>query len=526
MIRVPGAFLRTAAIGLLGATLACSDVLDVGNPNNPETERVLATPADVEALIRGSYVQVLAPLLQSDGINMQLAAVSFENSPMAANFGMIERSAIPRSSFNNNIADQFHVDYYEVWAESYAAIRSASDGLIRMGTPNFTLGSDANNARAKAFAYFVLGIGHGSLAVTYDKASIYDETVPASEIAELVPYTDVIAASMTYFDKAIQLATTPGIEFPADWLGTSMNGASFARVANSFKARYRTQVARNAAERTAIDWTKAIAEVDAGITADYAPVDNDDTFDYWMHDYSSFKGAWHQLNYFVGGMADQSGAYQSWMALPVTSRTPIVMVTPDKRFPQGADLAAQRLAPGKYYRAKTNNTGEGGWIRAERGTWRWSHYLDDRLKPYYDATNTGLPIPIITKTEMNLIKAEGLFRKGQLADAATLINITRVGNGGLAAVTAAGQPAGSCVPKLPNGTCGNLFETLKWEKRVEQFLYVYGGWFFDSRGWGDLYQGTALHYPVPARELEVRQLPLYTFGAGGDGSAPVGSYGY
>jgi hypothetical protein len=82
------------------------------------------------------------------------------------------------------------------------------------------------------------------------------------------------------------------------------------------------------------------------------------------------------------------------------------------------------------------------------------------------------------------------------------------------------------VPKLPNGTCGDLLETLKREKRRELFMTAFGGWYFDSRGWGDLPAGTFLHYPVPAAELEVRQLPLYTFGGGGPGSAPVGTYGY
>ena len=63
----------------------------------------------------------------------------------------------------------------------------------------------------------------------------------------------------------------------------------------------------------------------------------------------------------------------------------------------------------------------------------------------------------------------------------------------------------ACVPQLPDGSCGNLMETLKWEKRRDMFMTVYGGWYFDSRGWGDLPAGTYLHYPVPARELEVRQ---------------------
>ena len=51
-------------------------------------------------------------------------------------------------------------------------------------------------------------------------------------------------------------------------------------------------------------------------------------------------------------------------------------------------------------------------------------------------------------------------------------------------------------------------------------------WYFDGRGWGDLYQGTPLHFPVPCQELQVLQiLPCATFGGpGGAMSAPVSTY--
>jgi hypothetical protein len=525
---------------LTAAVVGCGDLLNVTNENDPETKRVLATPADVEALIRGSFGQVFDPQLASDGINLQLATVAFENSAMAANFGMIERSAFPRAAIFNLVSDQFAGDYNEVWRKSYSAIRSASDGLAQFTKqPGFTLGSAAADARAKAFGKFVLGVSHATLAITYDQAAIYDETIPAEEIIEMVPYNQVMAAALGYIDEAIAIAqANPSITFPADWLGADVDAAGFIRVANSLKARYRTQVARTPAERQSLDWTKAIAEVDAGITSDFNIVDDDNVFDFWMLDYMSFKGAWNQLNYMIHGMADTSGGYQRWMSVPITARhpdslyataatkaTPLIM-TPDKRFPQGTTVAAQQATPGRYFKYK----GGDGWVRAERGTWRWSLYNDDRFAAYYAATNTGVPVPFIKKSEMDLIKAEGLIRKGDagsLAAAVGLINNTRVANGGLLPATVAGAPGGNaCVPKLPNGTCGDLLETLKWEKRLENWMTVYGGWYFDSRGWGDLAKDTYLHYPVPARELEVRQVPRYTFGGGGQGSAPVGTYGY
>jgi hypothetical protein len=69
------------------------------------------------------------------------------------------------------------------------------------------------------------------------------------------------------------------------------------------------------------------------------------------------------------------------------------------------------------------------------------------------------------------------------------------------------------VPKRPSnasnaggGTvaCGNLFEALKWEKRIETAFSYFGGWFLDSRGWGDLAQSVPYHWAPPFQELQAR----------------------
>jgi hypothetical protein len=56
---------------------------------------------------------------------------------------------------------------------------------------------------------------------------------------------------------------------------------------------------------------------------------------------------------------------------------------------------------------------------------------------------------------------------------------------------------------------------------------VYGAWYFDSRGWGDLAEGTALEWPVPYQELDTRVKPYYNLGGiGGKSAAAKGTYGY
>jgi hypothetical protein len=52
---------------------------------------------------------------------------------------------------------------------------------------------------------------------------------------------------------------------------------------------------------------------------------------------------------------------------------------------------------------------------------------------------------------------------------------------------------------------------MKWEKRLETSFTGYAQWFIDSRGWGDLTEGTIVEWPVPWEELYARQnLSLYT----------------
>jgi hypothetical protein len=76
------------------------------------------------------------------------------------------------------------------------------------------------------------------------------------------------------------------------------------------------------------------------------------------------------------------------------------------------------------------------------------------------------------------------------------------------------------VPRRDDGTCGDLWDALMYEKRIDLFPLDAAATFFDQRGWGKLLRGTPLHFPVHGRELETLGLPIYTFGGTGPGSAP------
>ena len=250
-------------------------------------------------------------------------------------------------------------------------------------------------------------------------------------------------------------------------------------------------------------------------------------------------GPWGQLSYQVMGMADQSGRYQRWIAKAPNDRhpnladnqvgDPFLIISPDKRFPQGTTLATQtgRANAGAYWEI-TNQSGSGGfgaqWVRPDRGTFRWSYYRWWAHDAWLTARGNFPEIPL---EEMQLLKAEGLYRQNNRAGAATLINLSRT-KYGLNATDAAGTNT-SCVPKLPNGNCGDLFEMLKWEKRLETFFkgQHHSSWYFDGRGWGDLAEGVFLQLPIPGGEAQLLGVQTYTFGGtGGVSAAPKGTYGY
>jgi hypothetical protein len=549
-------FRKTAVFGtllLLGAA-GCAD-LEVVNNNDPDRGRALATPGDVESLIAGSYSQwfVADHKLPGDAGSptMFLSTQAFMHSATAANFGILTYSRIPRSPIQNSITDQDYSYITFNWTTNYRALAAVAEGMRALrDDPTIAEGLGEEEAlRARLFGTLVQGLAHGSIALLYDRGYVIDENVTTVDeegnpvmLGEPVGYNQVMAAALAKFDAAIAMASSAAaadLEIPGEWIGTGTDAPvdmeTLVQMMNSMKARYRANVARTAAERAAVNWTQVLAEVGAGVHSNF-DISTEFTDTDWAGDLTLWYGSlstWQQVTLFIYGMADQSGAYQQWLAQPVLSRdaffngsTPVVIVSPDLRFPRGTTAAQQAQAAnrGRYIRIRATAAGAINnavqFSRPDRGTWRWSQYYNNQA----DDVQVYNPFPLIDYDEMRMLAAEAHFRRGELQLAADSINVTRVFNG-LNATNAAGLNT-SCVPKLPNGSCGNLFEMLKWEKRMETFFRgpLWVGWFFDSRGWDDLYRGTPLQLPIPAEQYSILGLGApYTFGGVGGTSASTGS---
>jgi starch-binding outer membrane protein, SusD/RagB family len=511
--------LRRVAAGLLFLGVAGCVDLDVVNNNSPDRARALADVGDIEQLIAGAFNSWWVSQ-SHPGIHSALSVLAFQHSQWAGNFSVGTFNRIPREEVLNSTAGAGYTDFSRSWVQNYRALSA-----VRLGIQAVDEGANlgANEARARAFVKFIQGLGHGSLALLYDQAFILDETVVDLGALELKPYNEVMTAALKYLDDAIAIAQQNTFTVPAVWMSRQTTSNELVGIAHAYKARFRTQVARNPDERRAADWPQVVADLDKAITGNFIMIIGG-AFDHTGL-YNGTRCRWSQQFNFLRGMADQSGAYQSWIATPAAGRTPFVWVTPDQRFPQGTTLDEQRASPGKYVIVPGTRglaCGLGDHFNSPAaGTWRWSNYRDDRNDAWIAAGNVG-PAIEISQRELRLLRAEALYRAGDLPGAAAIIDETRIASGGLGTSLLNED----CVPRLPDGACGGLLETLKWEQRLETYHQGYGKAFFESRGWGDLHEGTFLHLPVPAGELALIGKPVYTFGGGGTGSAPKGTYGF
>lgn len=511
--------LALAAAAMI-AVSACAD-LNVQNPNEPDTNRALSSPSDVEALIAGSFRTYYVNTFNYYGPGMALGTMSNEWTSSWGNSGMRDYSSEPRIAINNSSTYTYAYAIQNAWYNMYRAIKGASDGLRAINGGLKIVGTDGvdNTARATAWAHFVMGISYGFLSNLYDKAFEYDETTDLQAGAlELKDYKEINAYAMTHLNKAIDIASKNSFTIPDTYVnGVTTSSADFVKIMHSYAARYMAQNARTVAERQALDWTTIAAHADAGLMSKaWGP--QGDAYNNWWDDLAWASGdpGWGFYDLQSLGVADVSGGFQAWIAKPPASRTPFVITSPDRRV-----MGAGGPKTSGTYVLWHNSIP----FLAARGTYHFSNYNGhDRWGEQGDV-GTG-QLPGTDPRENVLIKAEALYWKGDKAGSAALVNQTRVANGQLPPVDANGASGTDCVPKLGNGTCGNLLEAIKYEKLLELFALVPGGRFFDERAWGDLVKNTATQFPVPGKELDVLQLPAYTFGGeGGQSAAPGGQYG-
>jgi hypothetical protein len=530
---------------LAGLTGCVGDRLQVNNLNNPDVDRAFATPDGIEGVVAGLGQQLFNPQRASTSINTQAKVYAGENFATVNNFGLAPRSLLPRNLIDNNIGNNEAAGNLANFNSFQRIARSANNAiraLDRLVAGGGTLGTPAQNARAKAFAFLILGQAQGYVAMGYDSAALLTPSIPSDSVPGLSSAADVGANAIAMLDSAVAIASSAaaagagGFPLPITWLnGNALSRDDFIRVTRSYRARIRAGLARTPAQRAAVNWTAVIADATNGITSDFN-VELSTSLG-WNAGYDAAQmyvvGGWHQQPIWYIGMADTSGAYDAWLAVPRGSRTGILIRTPDTRWPAGETRAAQQarqatLAPPPGVYLRNRPTAED----VEGTEWGYSQYEHRRYGATRLAGNNG-PYTEMSGTEIAMLAAEGYLRAGQVAQAIPLINASRVRNGlaPIPAGTSATAPIGTlpnCVPRVPQPpnftttACGTVLEAMKYEKRMETMFTGYLIWYTDNRGWGDLPATTPVEWPVPYQEMQARRSAFYN----GTNITGVGTYGF
>ena len=505
---------------LAAASLAACVDLAVTDPNNLSIATVFNNAANTDAALIGSFKAYTAV---NRGSCPTLIYSLWGHDITTTSVTYLEFATEPRLPINNrdNVNCATRVPFwtpYEAAAGAREAFIGIRDNQLKFGTINAATPDGADTPNRKLFAKFLIAISQLKLALATDQAYITDSITPGLNQSNvtLVPWEQVLSNAKDQMRVIIREAQAgPNFTWPALFInGRPITRDELVRIMYSFLVRADVYSPRTPAQRNAVNWAAVLARLDSGITRDFG----------WQADQAvantgstyinnSFAQNTVRIHNRLLGPADTSGRYQAWVATPIANRTAFIITTPDRRI----HGAASNAAAGTRFTRVTSTMGS-----ASNGAYLTSWYRSTRYLNTAADSGARAFIQIISMDEMKFVRAEALFRVGRFTEAAALINPTRVA-AGLRPVDANGPPAGrDCVPRKDNGACGDLFDAIQYEKRIELYPTEGGDitW-WDARGWGKLQPGTPFHVPVSGRELISRGLPYYTFGGvGSPGTAP------
>lgn len=458
-----------------------ADLLDVENQNQPDFLKVYAKGDDVANVASGLYNTLHSGMNRENGVKPMLAVAADNVTCSHGNFGMWHISSEPRDLAWDNSPSYSNEGYTKyTYDRMYSGIATANN-VIKAINSGVNIGvNGADNDKVLAFARFVQGLGYSQLALIYDRAHVVDEESSVEGVLETaVPYTEVAAKALEYFDKAIALSNS-NFTIAAGWMGApaDISSADFKKIVNTYAASLLSYLPRNKAELAAVNWDKVMAYADAGITDDVNVVMDGTTLWYdGASDYLTYPG-WGKTDMYVVHLMD-SKQPNHWGD------------TANPNYPESTTAEDQRLFSDFEF---TPSNG----FRAERGYFNFSNYRNKR----YDAVFVSAigQKPQQMKAENDMLRAEARVYKGDLTGAAAIINAgTRTTRGQMTPVEADKDA---------------LIQAIHHERHVEMYTLRVGIQFYEMRKLDLLQKGSILHFPLPAKTLQVFGVPepFYTFG--------------
>ncbi|HEX9580488.1 MAG TPA: hypothetical protein VF970_05220 [Gemmatimonadales bacterium] len=525
--------LPSLTAALVAALLAGGCELDVENPNAPDAQRAFVDPSGLAQLLggafrtwvetRGDYYGGLPLVAMADNYtaswnNAAIRFYSSVGSDCPQRCGWTNSATAPEAAGGPSI--EF------LWYGYNSVLSSANDVLAAIdGGLCFDDDCAADNtltSRNKAIAKMLQGMAYSGIALLYDQGFAVDETTDLSDPTALAfnTRTEMRDAAVAKFEDAWTEAGLKTWSTPSEWMGVgagkSYTNQQVRRLIRTMQAEALALWPRNAAENGGVAWAQVATFASEGISTGAA-------FDW-------------EFYIDVGGRECGLDCIKTWgnsvgtmrvdtrvAALVTTNHVdpwpeaaggnPCPTVSADRRVGDGSWGPSDDFN-GYGTLAKTANAGtdfacsEVAIFPAARGQYhqsnlqhvRYNHlaYRGENL-PGFDGTGQD---PFYTREMNDLLWAEGLLRGGgSAAQAAGLINNSRVGRGGLSTLTGGeGQAA--------------LLAALQYEQEIE-FMGQGPTPFFNRRRVDGLIAGTPRHMPVPAKELDVLVREIYTFGGAG-----------
>lgn len=533
--------LSCMASALVAALVAGGCNLDVENPNAPDAPRAFVDPSGLQQLqggafrtwveTRGDYFGALPMTAMADNYtaswnNAAIRFYSSVGSDCTARCGWTNSATAPEAAGGPSVESQWY-GYYTVLSSANDVLVAIENGLC------FDDDCAADNtltSRNKAVAQMMQGMAFAGIAMVYDQGFIVDETTDLSNPSSLEFSTrqEMRDAALEKFEAAYVEAGLKTWSTPSEWMGVgagkSYTNQQIRKLIRTMQAELIAMWPRNAAENAQAAWAQVATFASQGISSTPGAFDWEffiditgrecglDCVKTWGNSIGTMR-----VDTRVAAML-ASNHRHPWPE--AAGGNPCPTVSADRRVGDGSWGPTDDFN-GYSTKAATANAGtdfacsgvaifppaRGQYHQSNLQHIRYQHlaYRGENL-PGFDATGQD---PFYTRQMNDLLWAEGLLRSGgSKVLAAAKINNSRVGRGGLPALTGAEPDA-------------QLLAALLYEQEIE-FMGQGPTPFFNRRRIDGLQTGTPRHMPVPAKELDVLLREIYTFGGPGRPDMSVG----
>lgn len=492
---------------ILAALLSCQP-LNTGSSLLPSGREVINKGTDFEPVLNSGY-QAWWQSVHGPATAVPLGVAGDAHTLPWDDFGASLMGQEPRmpypnqSSAPNAVQDIARVPWYgclSAVTEANEVLRASSSGIsLDNGGPL--------DQSARAAARALRGLSWGYLSLLFDQAPVVTEDTPLDAPLSFSSYAVVNNRAVAELLEAADTAASLGEDFFHPYFnGLALDGTAFGQLCRAYAARFLAQASRTPEETGIADWEQVLSLAQGGLSEDFAPQANGQawvSYHYYTLADTEAGPFWARLDQRLVAAFDpaQPARYPQVEALQEPPLQSSEAVSDDARL--SSDFLYNAFVP----------------FPAARGEWFFSHYRHQRQNASPGLFGDGRqgPMPVFLQADLQLLQAEAHARLGDRAAAATLLNNgPRISRGNLP-------------PLSPNAPASELLQAIAYERMVELHNTAPFGTWLDRRRLalreptddaltplGGLQYGTPAQLPVPAAELRVNGMPVYTFGGPDD----------